>query len=522
MTTPPTTSTLLFGSLGLTNVENQVKGLIEAAEANIERLTAQIRELTRMREKERSILATLRLMVVPIGKLPTELLVEIFKDVVYTPPLSNAPVSFYSEIFNPEARAALRKVLRLAQVCPYWRHIVHSSPQLWVEGVVAVQLDGKKTSTDTYLSGLKDLLSRSSPFPISVSLAQNEKVTVSSEASASTCARSMLPTARRWQNLRLIMVSLAHFNGLAPGTFDTLERLQIQTNLGPTEPVVAFQSSPRLRSLTIGNYIHDEGFKQVHLFQMPWSQLTDLQVKDGSLGACRAILLQCNSLVSARFMTSHEWDFDLGAAESPVVVLPFLKTLTVTFSGEPAQDMGGIAAFFLPLALPSLQTLDLEFEPDSGDVWPTDVFSQFQSRSPNIEKISLLFSQIRSEGSIALLRHAPALTTLDIRCSWDSLEDNVFEALKYDTGDSAPLAPKLQNINLVSVGFDFQEALFEEAIRSRWWTDEQALPGGAPPRVARLKKVTLVALEDYESFSELLKARMLNELGEQGLELDLQ
>ncbi|KAJ7461545.1 hypothetical protein FB451DRAFT_485427 [Mycena latifolia] len=214
-----------------------------------------------MREKERSILAKLRLMVIPIGKLPTELLVEIFKHAVRTPVLNDSPdpISWGNRIgnlFNAEARTALCKVLRLAQVSSYWRQVVYNSPQLWAEGVVGVHLDGQKTSKDTYLNGLKDLLSRSSPFPISVSLAQNEKVTVSSEASASACARTMLPTSRLWQNLCLSMVSLAHFNGLAPGTFDSLERLHIETNRRPTEPVVAFQSSPRLRSLAI--YSDDE------------------------------------------------------------------------------------------------------------------------------------------------------------------------------------------------------------------------------------------------------------------------
>ncbi|KAJ6531263.1 hypothetical protein B0H19DRAFT_474321 [Mycena capillaripes] len=62
-------------SPGLGNVENQVTALI----ANIQRLAAQIDEFTCLREKARSVIVTLRLMIVPIGKLQTELLWKFSK-----------------------------------------------------------------------------------------------------------------------------------------------------------------------------------------------------------------------------------------------------------------------------------------------------------------------------------------------------------------------------------------------------------------------------------------------------------
>ncbi|KAJ6490469.1 hypothetical protein DFH09DRAFT_1454298 [Mycena vulgaris] len=272
-------STLLFRSPGLATAQIQVKGLIEAAEADIERLTRQIRELTCMREKERIILTNLRMMVVPIGKLPRELLVEIFKHAVH-----------------------------------------HTGPPL-----------------------------------------------------------------RR------------------------------QSDVG-------------------------------------------------------------------------------------------------------TDETGGIEAFFLPLALPSPRTLDLKFDPSTDDYWPTDVFSQFQSRSPNIEEISLMFCQIESEGFLALLRHAPALTKLHLECCWNCITDNVLAALRYDGGGASPgpLVPKLQDMYLEYIGLMFEESLFEDTIRSRWWTDERAPPGAS---VIPLKKVRFLAPANA-GLSAALKARM-KELVGQGLDLDL-
>ncbi|KAJ6490477.1 hypothetical protein DFH09DRAFT_1377351 [Mycena vulgaris] len=499
------TSTLLFGSPGLTNVQNQVKGLIEAAEANIERLTAQIRELTCLRERERTILATLRMMVVPIGKLPTELLVEIFKHAVDTPLFDDTPISVYA----PYESMFDRGVSVLAADRPQ-----HTAPQLWTEGVVEVNLDNN--ADDAYMRGLKDLLARSSPFPISVSLTATSKNAASVTSAA--LSRTTLNTAQRWRNLNLHLVPFSHFNGLDPGTFETLERLHIKS-LHETEPLTAFQSSPLLR-----HFILQESYALSSLFQLPWSQLTHLRIGDESLGSCRKILLQCSNLVSGHFITSHHWDFGEEAVQSPVVALPFLRTLSITLSDglEPTDETGGIEVFFLPLALPSLQTLHLEFDPETDDYWPTDVFSQFQSRSPNIEEISLIFCQIESEGFLALLRHAPALTMLHLECCWNCITTDVLAALRYDGGDSSsgPLVPKLQDIHLEYIGPRFEESLFEDAIRSRWWTDERAPPGASPPRVVPLKKVLFLAADAECDLSTALKARM-RELVGQGLDLNL-
>ncbi|KAJ7137824.1 hypothetical protein C8R44DRAFT_766284 [Mycena epipterygia] len=514
MSITPTQLPLLSGSPGLTNVENQVKGLIEAAEVNIERLTVQIRELSYMRDKERDILSTLRAMVAPIRKLPTELLVAIFKFAVHTPLFDNNPINRHdpcTSMFNTDAYAVLPKVLRLSHVSPYWRQIVHSTPQLWAEGVLAVDW-GSDDLPETYLDGLNALLSHSSPSPLSVSLVQ----TAASASASASVARIILPTAERWRNLHIDVVSFPYFDTLPPGTFNALEKLNIQCFM-EQHALTGFQSSPRLRSLSLGTVYGLES--NVHLFQMPWSQLTDLTIDDESLGGCRNILLQCSNLISARFRTSHEWDFPLSAVESPIVMLPFLKTLIMSFYGATVEI--GFEAFFIPLALPSLQTLELEFNPEDREFWPTDMFSEFQIRSPNIEQISLLHAPIDSEGLITLLRHGSALTTLNIQNSWGCVNDAVFHALRYDHADPAPLAPRLQELYFEFVGKNFKEGSFEDAIRSRWWKGECPPAGVALPRVARLKKVMLrTGYSAEDALSEGLRARM-QELERQGLDLDL-
>ncbi|KAJ7867614.1 hypothetical protein B0H13DRAFT_2065314 [Mycena leptocephala] len=504
----PSNPTVVGWSPGLTNVENQVKGLIAAAETNIERLTAQIHELTSLREKERSVLATLRLMIVPIGKLPTELLAEIFKLAVQTPVSRGSP--------HWGIPRALRRVLCLAQVSPYWKQIVHNTPALWAEGVIAVELNRELTDS-YYLSRLKTILARSTPYPISVSLSQDRtSKTVSIFESWRRIANIILPSAQRWKNLS-IDLNLALFNKLSPGTFQALERLYIRDFSIQTQPVNAFQSSPRLQHFTLSTVA---GSSQINLIHLPWCQLTDLDIQDESLGGCRAVLLQCTNLVSATLNTSLGWDLTAEAANSSTVVLPFLKKLSLTFYGIEQGPIDGLTTFFTPLSLPSLIELAFEFSSD-GEDWPTEVFSEFLKRSPNIEAISVAFSSIDSEGLVAILRHGRALKTLELKCSWYCVNDDFFDALCYDEADLTPAAPKLEDLHLECVG-TFDEGHFEAAIRSRWWEEgERVLADGSPPRVSRLKKLWVSRTGCVKGrMSDELKGRM-QELVNQGLDFDL-
>ncbi|KAJ6532008.1 hypothetical protein B0H19DRAFT_1189564 [Mycena capillaripes] len=217
----------------------------------------------------------------------------------------------------------------------------------------------------------------------------------------------MALTAARWKNLHINLDSFLHFNDLPPATFEALDHLFVENFSTQITPVIAFQSSPHLRNFTLNTL---DGPSKIDLFHLPWSQLTHLDVEDTSLGGCRTVLLQCSNVVWAKFETSYQWDLTSRATDSPLVTLPSLNRLLLDFSGIPNPDeIHGIEAFLVPLALPSLKTLKLDCE---SEFWPTQVFSEFQNRSQKIEEVSLRFSSINSEGIIALLRHGPALTTL--------------------------------------------------------------------------------------------------------------
>ncbi|KAJ7766797.1 hypothetical protein B0H16DRAFT_1882812 [Mycena metata] len=437
-----------------------------------------------------------------IMSLPLELLVEIFLFTVNTPLNDEKPSRYNmsSHLYRGDPQAALRKFFRLSWVSGCWREIVWSTPRLLAETVIGINL-----GICTDLDATESWLTGSSPYCVSVCM-----IRACENADLEVVKRTrdlLLPTVSRWRNLDIDDLHFFLHLNLPPGAFTSLERLHVRAFSECCVPLVhAFASFPRLRSFNLraGNTI-----PKLNLFQhLPWWQLTEIDIEDDSLGWCRAVLLQCTNLVYAKIATSSEWDLAPEAAETPMVVLPFLATFIVTFGR--ADYIVGLDAFLLPLCLPSLKVLDVEFD-SHLDHWPEEAFSVFQSRSPKITELTLLYCPIRSDELVTLLRYAPALTTLTIHfgCSAGGFDDDFLESLTYDDADLAPLAPKLENLHFECPPDWFALDPLKLAIVSRWWADDhRLLPDGSSPRVSRFKSVRIDCTEAEAAWSSHLEAWM--------------
>ncbi|KAK7038097.1 hypothetical protein R3P38DRAFT_2904415 [Favolaschia claudopus] len=502
-----TASSAWPSNLSNVQVESQVKALIATTEANIERLGVQIRELDALRQKELSLLATLRRMITgtPIGRLPTELLVEIFRLAVQTPVLCKPPSEW---LYEENCTSALRKVLCLAHVSPYWRQIIHQTPRLWAEAVVDFRFDREQAS---YISGLEAMLNRSAPHSISVYLRAGGR------RWSKVVPRVISQTAPRWKNLQTNFDDFPHFNGLPAEKFAHLEKLHVVNLWSQDSPVTVFRSSP------LTHFTLRCAMGTVKLFHLAWEGLTHIEIRDPSMSGCRSVLLQCHNLVVATIHTSMEWDIDQSSVVSPIVTLPFFESLDLTVWDCEFGDTDGLEAFFGPLALPSLKTLDIESHHDEVETWPTEVFLEFLDRATKLQWMKLSYSSIEAEGLVSLLRHTPALKTLKLFACWNSMQSDAFwNALRYHESDSSPLVPKLERILFDFVGEIIGEDAFLEAIRSRWWKEDgRVLADGSLPRVSRLKEL-YVSPSDMEEYmmSISLKARIQELVGE-GLNMNV-
>ncbi|KAK7005836.1 F-box domain-containing protein [Favolaschia claudopus] len=417
---------------------------------------AKIRKLEDELVTERRTLGHLRLLFI-FGKLPTELMVEIFMLAISS---------------TPAWPRVLKHILSLSQVCALWREIVVGSPKIWAQSVVEVCLDYKQRSVSSK-DYLETIFHRSAPHSISVSFICGNKdaPTVHPKINTDAIARAISNSAPRWKSLTV--------GGNYPGwaTVDApllnLQTLKITAgSLPPTLP-----SCPNLRRLTIAD-TGVNGSSTVDLTPIPLANLTHIDLESFDLASLLSILRQCEKVVTASLATKlYTWSqVDVNMLyDGPVTVLSSLTHLKLKFSrGEPQWKL--IGPFFAPLALPSLRTLRLSFNRSAGIPWPVEAFTTFQMRAPQLSDLCLSGTWITAAQLIGVLRLAPALTSLSLICCPECVKDAFFLALTEGPTSARQLVPQLTFLYLRDVRSEFGNDKLDAAIRSRGWSEEcQAL-----------------------------------------------
>ncbi|KAJ7776773.1 hypothetical protein DFH07DRAFT_797692 [Mycena maculata] len=440
---------------GTTSFESQAKRLIQETEANIQRIESQIRDLESIRDRERALVAILKIIIAPIRKLPPELLVEIFLHDAWD----------------------LKHALRISQVCVLWKELASKTPALWTG---ELRLDITNHCTD-YSAAMQGWLERSSPLSIPISIFPS--LSSSPSGYSPSMVNAIISVAPRWRSFRLYG-TLPQLSTLTMDTLTMLEEVElIHGETGyQQQPTWAFIAAPRLRRVYL--CVPDTTW-----YPMPWSQLTQLHLTHSEPQACVGILAQCANMVSAEIST-HPWEH---SPPSAITTLERLEDLHIIFKPLSGNN---IAPFFQRLSLPILKTLHLDLYDlrwSSGVKWSpatTDAFIQFQVRSPALQDLTLRQCDLEWEDLHRILRHASALTKLSLQSCERCIDDNLLRALKYSDRDAVHLVPKLSTFIMDEGGTSsLTEECLEETLRSRWWSAEALQALASPPAVARWQHI---------------------------------
>ncbi|KAJ6618875.1 hypothetical protein B0H10DRAFT_1218527 [Mycena sp. CBHHK59/15] len=441
----PTLGNSSFDRSQIRRLINDSESSILSIDSQIGDLHSQIRDLQCLRAKEHT---RIMLLMAPVHALPAELLVEIFR---------------FSLAVHPIMVPRPKRIIPLTQVCHYWRQVAHSTPRFWVKCEALLNA----TPSDTYVAGMKAWLEYSAQLPLSVSLKSQ-----SMDTDLTVVLNTLLPFAPRIASLHLWLPFYSAIDPLFANPLHSLEELSLGAGVSQGRQIDLRTIAPRLRTfVTYGDY--------PRIFAMPWSQLTSIDYGD-TPGNCLDVLLKCHTLEEASFRTWC-WDFD-DLPHQPAVSLLHLRVLNLSIDYD--DPVGQIIPFFRPLALPALTSLQLSMAELS---WPSEEFSRFLLRAPNIQSFDLNCCKIDSEGLITALRSCPALKSLQLTCCPHCIDDNLLRALRYRESDTDPLVPLLENLQWFDIDKNFDESSLVDMIRSRWWP-----LGSVPfPNVARLKKVTV-------------------------------
>ncbi|KAJ7082970.1 hypothetical protein C8R44DRAFT_992086 [Mycena epipterygia] len=472
--------------------EQQAKSLIAAAEENIARIDSQIRDLMALRDRERGLITTLRLVIAPIRKLPSELLVQIFLHSL--------------SLFRP----SIKDVLKLCHVCALWKRLAYRTPGLWtMELPIEITND-----TPRYIAARKIWLERSAPLSIPISVGFGADY---NKKTSPSLVNLLLSVAPRWRTLRLYERMVSALVKLAPDSLRMLEAVELVYPDWRDEPrfypISAFLNASLLRDVTLN-------VKHTGSFPMPWAQLTRLVLTDSDPQVCLDVLVQCADLVSANISTGT-WKRLPPSSTVGITTFPRLENFRLHAQGNLSMpNRSPIAPFFRPLAFPSLKKLEIYFyEVDWTPVTAT-ALEEFQRRSPNIETLSIQGRDIDSEELCSLLLHIPLLTELELELSMHCVDNYFLDELKYSDLNPVHLAPRLEVLNLSGVNDSFDEEVLEEMVASRWWTDEEFQALAAPPPVARWRRVHLWRGDDFDKFSRAFRDK-IDQYKWEGLDIDI-
>ncbi|KAK7023094.1 hypothetical protein R3P38DRAFT_2957495 [Favolaschia claudopus] len=417
--------------LPTTTFETQAKTLIAASEANIARIESQIRDLERLRDRERGVIARLRMAIAPVNKLPAELLVEIFSLVC----------CWNWSSFN-YGKERVKNVHKLSQVCAYWRRIVHTTPRLFRESLV---FRLQKTPDADYLAVTKQWLERSSPYSIPIHLENwGEKWR---SVDAGPLMDIMSATAHRWHSATFRLSSLDVLRRIRTVSLPSLRTFDLSSGDNKhhelTRPLL---TAPHLKTVTLRTC-------RTSKFLLPWAQITVLDIDDDDPLECLNALVQCTSVTHATIETPP-WKEPPDISQRPMTTLSRLEELTIDFEYHNMRgDLTG--PFFAYLSLPALKKLKITM--DMGDLWSSADFTEFQRRSPNIEHLTFVGCELDPNDLLAVLQNSPSLVDLDMELCRFCLDDSIILGLQYVPTQTPILAPKLQTLSMSYAGSSFDE-----------------------------------------------------------------
>ncbi|KAJ6492752.1 hypothetical protein C8R47DRAFT_420974 [Mycena vitilis] len=309
----------------------------------------------------------------------------------------------------------------------------------------------------------------------------------------------LFSSAPRWQSLEFCDYFSTRFRRMPPNTLANLTDVSIKIR-GPlethTSAVSAFLGAHQLCRV-------DLAVESTAHFPMPWAQLTHLTLSEISPQLSLDILSQCINICEADFRDMEPWAVEPDS--TPLITLPQLERLGVYFQ-EHVDDAVHIMPFFARLELPALK--DLQMWAGWENAWSSADFTQFQSGSPNLERISSSASYLEPDDLIALLLASRNLVGLGLDLCPYCMDDSVLELLQH-TEQAAPVVPRLEDLCADYLEDDFSEGAMRKMVKSRWWTDAQLAAFSVPPAVARWKSVLIARQEEeYPAFSTRFKAKM--------------
>ncbi|KAJ7474155.1 hypothetical protein FB451DRAFT_1367139 [Mycena latifolia] len=361
-------------------------------------------------EKERRIrsenAATLKGVLSPIRRIPSEILAEIF--------LLGRSGTFSSA--DPRSVPML-----LGHVSSRWRQVSRSSPRLWDHLHISPNSGRRYPPEDI----LRSMLASSCILPLHVHLRMSGPV-----STTGLVAEDVLDLLfQQHHRLKAVHLELTSIN-LPPRTFNKrslpiLSSIRIMANedVDIAYLLTSFNDAPQLRSVYL--YAPDTPMDSL-MFTPEWSQLTRLVLCTRiGLHDARYILIQSEMIQECQLIEVIASD-DFAPSQN-MHRLNHLQNLTIFIEHDLLPG-----TFFDAFSFPKLDSLNI-----MAHDWSPDILPNLYDRSNfSLTSLQLRYMDLRSEDLILFLRNLSELEILHL--SHCGVDDALFRAFTYDPGNPLP------------------------------------------------------------------------------------
>ncbi|KAJ7156680.1 hypothetical protein C8R46DRAFT_1114839 [Mycena filopes] len=294
---------------------------LEAERTHVANLDVQIQALLRsassLLEQRRLVQERLDSYRYPVLTLPTEIICEIFTQLMPVYPAC------------PPLKGVL-SAANLTQICRTWRDIALATPALWR----AVHMP---IGANTRFAHKLDMwLNKSRSSPLSLEIEESPRSLQRIFAfSSSQCAR--------WEHLKL---RIAYGHLVTFGSLPLLSHLDVAFREARPSQHISFPAAPLLRSVVLND-------RAARSLILPWAQLTSLTLLNLFPDECVPVLQQTPNLTHCKLslvgpmQSSSLW---------PDVTLSRLESLTLDLFTKPFR----IAGYLETLIAPALRELQIE------------------------------------------------------------------------------------------------------------------------------------------------------------------
>lgn len=406
-------------------------------------------------------------VAIPSGRLPTELLSEIFLHCV------DGVIDISNTITIP---------LLLSKICSRWRDAAISTPRLWSR--LFLQL---ATPADSQVDLVKTWLTRSGGCPLTIYVFWEEPPFLPSHP----VLNALMEQSVRWQVVFCYLPSVAF-----PSLSRVRNRLPLLTelSLGTDDdlPLTAngtlnmFEVAPRLTQIECVNFAPT-------IFNFPWSQLSVIPIMAVSIEDSVDILRQATNLEQGGFIFVGG-----GNQRHPLRnwKVQHNRLRYFTIMTPPWNETIDLRRLFSQLTFPFLENLTIcnLKSPFSAE------FVQFLSRLKSLRTLHLRKTAIVDHQLVQGLKHLPSLTSLIVHSSPQdapTVTGILLAALTWkffsDDSKGLMLVPKLKKLELTINRNVAQQ--FIDMVESRVIVNDEI--GGNPARL------------------EMIRVRPTEELGEE-------